>query len=59
MRSINDEVTMNTPCDRIADIEEIKRDVKELLAFKNKAMGIITGITIVGNLLAFVIGKIF
>ncbi len=50
---------MNTPCDRIGDIEEIKRDVKELLAFKNKAMGIITGVTIVGNLLAFIIGKIF
>jgi len=50
---------MSTPCDRENDILEIKKDVKELLAFKNKAMGIIMGLTVMCNVLAFVIGKFF
>ena len=32
---------MTTPCERAEDISEIKKDVKELLAYKNKMLGAI------------------
>ena len=43
----------------LKDMTELRSDVKSLLEFKNKAMGIIMATTVVCNVIAFAISKFF
>lgn len=49
---------MSTPCEKADDISEIKKDIKELLAFKNKALGIIIAVTTMFSILTFTVNII-
>jgi hypothetical protein len=51
---------MGVPCDKTEvismineTVKETRRDVKDLLAFKNKALGIIITVTVIFQIVAF------
>lgn len=46
---------MTTPCTQESMIKEIRDDIKDLLKFKNTALGMIIAITAISNLLGFFI----